>query len=356
METAEMTGTATFLTATDALSPRDRRLGKLLLAPALAYIFLLVALPFVLALFLSLTNSSAGSLDFSFVGLQNFANVVRNPVFRRALWNTFVFTFVSQVLVMVLGNILARALLKKFRGKLLVRFLILMPWAAPISLATLGWLWIFDSTFSVINWVLKVVGWLGPGQWYYWLGDPTLGMVAIIIVHVWRLLPFSTVILLAGLTSIPSEVHEAADIDGAGPLAKAFQITIPMMLPILTVAILFGTVFTFTDMNVVPPHPRWTLQQHPRACESRLSGRRAGRRRRAWRLHRYFPPAPPRGDGRAHAAHLAARRGGLRHAARPGEARAQHRGPSRDHPRLHRLRGLPLLLDGHHRLQAQQRP
>jgi len=214
METAETTGTATFLTATDALSPRDRRLGKLLLAPALAYIFLLVALPFVLALFLSLTNSSA-------------------------------------VLVMVLGNILARALLKKFRGKLLVRFLILMPWAAPISLATLGWLWIFDSTFSVINWVLKVVGWLGPGQWYYWLGDPTLGMVAIITVHVWRLLPFSTVILLAGLTSIPSEVHEAADIDGAGPLAKAFQITIPMMLPILTVAILFGTVFTFTDMNVV---------------------------------------------------------------------------------------------------------
>ena len=235
----------------EMLSRRDRRLGKLLLAPALAYIFLLVALPFLLALFLSLTNSSAGSLEFSFVGLQNFKSVVGNAVFLRALRNTFIFTFVSQLLVMVLGNILARALLRRFRGKLLVRFLILMPWAAPISLATLGWLWIFDSTFSVINWLLKVAGWLGPGQWYYWLGDPTLGMVAIITVHVWRLLPFSTVILLAGLTSIPAEVHEAADIDGAGPLAKAFQITLPMMLPILTVAILFGVVFTFTDMNVV---------------------------------------------------------------------------------------------------------
>jgi len=76
-------------------------------------------------------------------------------------------------------------------------------------------------------------------------------MVAIIIVHVWRMLPFSTVILLAGLTSIPKEVHEAADIDGAGALAKAFQITLPMMLPILTVAVLFGVVFTFTDMSVV---------------------------------------------------------------------------------------------------------
>jgi len=251
MDTVEAALTPASQKAADTLSRRDRRLGKLLLAPALAYIFLLVALPFLLALFLSLTNSSAGSLDFSFVGLQNFKNVLVSPVFQRALRNTFIFTFVSQLLVIVMGNLLARALLKNFRGKLLVRFLILMPWAAPISLATLGWLWIFDSTFSVINWMLKVVGWLGPGQWYYWLGDPTLGMVAIITVHVWRLLPFSTVILLAGLTSIPSEVHEAADIDGAGPFAKAFQITLPMMLPILTVAVLFGVVFTFTDMNVV---------------------------------------------------------------------------------------------------------
>jgi multiple sugar transport system permease protein len=235
----------------ETLSRRDLRLGKILLAPALAYIFLLVAIPFLLAVFLSLTNSSAGSLDFSFVGLQNFRAVVSSPVFQRALWNTFVFTFVSQVLVIVMGNVLARALMKPFRGKLLVRFLILLPWAAPISLATLGWLWIFDSTFSVINWLLKVTGWLGPGQWYYWLGDPVLGMIAIITVHVWRMLPFSTVILLAGLTSIPKEVHEAADIDGAGPLAKTFQITLPMMLPILTVAVLFGVVFTFTDMSVV---------------------------------------------------------------------------------------------------------
>jgi multiple sugar transport system permease protein len=185
------------------------------------------------------------------VGLQNFRAVVASPVFLRALRNTFIFTLVSQVLVIGLGNVLARALMKPFRGKLLVRFLILLPWAAPISLATLGWLWIFDSTFSVINWLLKVVGWLGPGQWYYWLGDPVLGMIAIITVHVWRMLPFSTVIILAGLTSIPKEVHEAADIDGAGPLAKTFQITIPMMLPILTVAVLFGAVFTFTDMSVV---------------------------------------------------------------------------------------------------------
>jgi len=126
-----------------------------------------------------------------------------------------------------------------------------MPWAAPISLATLGWLWIFDSTFSVINWLLKLVGWFGPGQWYYWLGDTTLGMIAIITIHVWRMLPFSTVILLAGLTSIPKEVREAAAIDAAGLWSRIFLVEIPMMKPILTVAVLFGVVFTFTDMSVV---------------------------------------------------------------------------------------------------------
>ena len=249
--------TALTLTTPAAAKPgpnhrrRERALGVLLLAPALTYIVLLVALPFLLAVALSFTNSSAGSFNVSFVGLQNFRSVINNKVFQRSLTNTFVFTFVTQITVMVLGNILARALMKDFRGKSLVRFLILMPWAAPISLATLGWLWIFDSTFSVINWTLKVIGFLGPGQWYYWLGDTTLGMIAIIVIQVWRLLPFATVILLAGLTAIPREVHEAADLDGAGPLAKTFQVTLPMMLPIVTVAVLFGVVFTFTDMSVV---------------------------------------------------------------------------------------------------------
>src|SRR5262249_40217356 len=207
------------------LSRVDRTLGVVMLTPALVYIAALVGLPFLLAVFLSLTNSSAGSLDFSFVGLQNFANVVRNPVFQRSLKNSFIFTFVSQLTVMVCGNILARALMKRFPGRALARFVILMPWAAPVSLATLGWLWIFDSTFSVINWLLKVVGWLGPGQWYYWLGDTTLGMIAVITIHVWRMPPFSPVILLAGLASVPPGIPEAAPTDRPGPLRERSRVT-----------------------------------------------------------------------------------------------------------------------------------
>src|SRR5207249_8567279 len=115
-----------------SLARRERALGIVMLAPALLYIILLVALPFLLAVFLSLTNSSAGSLQFSFVGLQNFKNVLGSPVFQRALRNTFVFTLISQVTVIFLGNVLACALLKPFRGKSPARLLILMPWSSQL--------------------------------------------------------------------------------------------------------------------------------------------------------------------------------------------------------------------------------
>ena len=239
------------MTPRRTIADREDVLSVLMLAPSLAYVILLVGVPFCLAILLSFSNATAGNLRFEWVGFANYGAILVDPVFLRALRNSAVVTVGSQTLVVVLATAAAQVFRATFPGKHFARFVLLLPWAVPVSLAAIAWTWIFDSTFSVINWVLKVVGWFGPGQWYFWLGDTTLGMIAIITIHVWRMLPFSTVILLAGLTSIPSEVHEAADIDGAGPLAKAFQITLPMMLPILSVAVLFGVVFTFTDMSVV---------------------------------------------------------------------------------------------------------
>jgi len=151
----------------------------------------------------------------------------------------------------VLAKVLALALLKDFKGKWLVRFLILLPWVAPISLGTIGWLWILDSIYSVINWTLQAAGLIGPDNWPMWLGVPHLAMGSVITVHVWRLLPLATVILLAGLSSIPQDIHDAAAVDGAGFWRHLFQITVPLLLPIMLVAVLFGVVFTFTDMIVI---------------------------------------------------------------------------------------------------------
>jgi multiple sugar transport system permease protein len=233
------------------LADKERALSWLMLAPAIIYIVLLVGFPFVLSLYYSVTDVTVGSRDMSFVGLENFRRVLNTSTFWVALKNTLIFTIVSQLFILVFANILAMALSADFRGKWLVRLLILLPWVAPISLGAIGWLWIYDSIYSVINWTGQAVGILGPDDWPIWLGQPNLAMASIIIVQIWRILPLATVIILAGLTSIPQDIHDAAAVDGAGFWRHQFEITFPLLMPIALVAVLFGTIFTFTDLIVV---------------------------------------------------------------------------------------------------------
>jgi multiple sugar transport system permease protein len=226
-------------------------LGAFMIGPAVLYIVLVVGGPFGLALYYSVSDISAGSRDLNFVGLKNFADIVGTGQFLTSLWNTVVFALVSQAIVLVGANVLALALMRDFPGKWVVRLLLLLPWVAPISLGTIGWLWILDSIYSVINWTLEAVGLIRPNEWPMWLGIPHLAMGSVITVHVWRLLPLATVILLAGLSSIPREIHEAARVDGAGFWRHHVQITLPLVRPVMLVALLFGLVFAFTDMIVI---------------------------------------------------------------------------------------------------------
>lgn len=224
-------------------------LGGVMLVPALAYVILLVGIPFVLAIALSFSNATAGSLRFGWAGLRNYATILGDPIFLRALRNSVVVTIGSQILVVALATGAAQVFRASFPGKRVARFVLLLPWAVPVSLAAIAWTWIFDSTFSVINWTLKVAGLLHG--WLYWLGEPGLALFAIIIVQAWRIFPFATVIVLAGLSSIPSEILEAATVDGAGFWRRLFQIELPLLTPVLAVAVLFGVVYTATDLGVV---------------------------------------------------------------------------------------------------------
>ncbi len=227
------------------------RLGVAMFAPALIYIAAVVGLPLCLAFLYSVGDVRVGSVGYHFVGLDNFRSVLRSPTFRRSLANSFVFTIVTQLIVIVCANLLALALRDRFRGRGFVRFLVLLPWVAPISLGAIGWKWLLDSIYSVVNWVLVHLHLVRPFDAPMWLGEPRLAMASVILVHAWRMLPFSTVILLAGLTSIPKDIPEAAAVDGAGFWRSYFRIVLPMMSPIINVAVLFGVIFTFTDMTVV---------------------------------------------------------------------------------------------------------
>jgi multiple sugar transport system permease protein len=226
-------------------------LGAAMFAPAILYIGLLIGAPFLLAVFYAFSDARIGSNELHYVGFENFRSILQSPSFHKAIQNSIVFTVCAQIIVIICSNILAIVLEKKFRGRGLVRFLILLPWVAPVSLGTIGWKWILDSIYSVITWVLVWAHLVKPYDAPMWLGQPVLAMSSVILVHCWRLIPFSTVILLAGRTAIPKEIPEAASIDGAGFWRTLFQITLPMMRPILSVAVLFGTIFTFTDMTVI---------------------------------------------------------------------------------------------------------
>ncbi len=231
----------------------DRRvLAPLLIAPAVIFIVLVVGLPFGWAIYLSLTDAIGGSLTGNWVGFDNFTNAWSDDNFRKALRNTLMFTLASQAIVLVGAAILSHFLIRDFRGKWFIRLLIILPWAAPVALGTLGWLWIFDSLFSVINWTLgHALGVVDPANPPQWLGRPNLALLAVIVVHAWRILPFAIIIFLAGLASIPSEVDDAAKIDGATGVKKLFYVTLPLQLPIALVALLFGIVFTASDFAVV---------------------------------------------------------------------------------------------------------
>jgi multiple sugar transport system permease protein len=245
----------------DLLESR-RFLAGALIAPAVLFIVLLVGIPLVLAIYLAFTDATSGSLHGSWVGLQNFRDEWSNEIFRRSLWNTALFTIASQILVVLGAGILAHALMRDFRGKWFLRFLILLPWAAPVALTTIAFTWILDPTFSIVNWGLEKTHTLGavcavtgidncsktsPPNW---VGQTTLAKLSIIAVHSWRILPFATVIFLAGIASIPREVDDAAAVDGATGLKKFWYVSLPLQLPIAIVAILFGIVFTATDMAV----------------------------------------------------------------------------------------------------------
>jgi len=230
---------------------RQRWLGPAMFLPAILYVAALIGVPFALAFLYSVGDVKVASVGYHFVGLENFRSVLQSPAFRTALRNSFVFTVSSQVLVLIGATILALALKDAFRGRGFIRFLILLPWVAPVSIGSIGWKWILDSLYSVINWVLIRFHLANEFSPPMWLGEPKLAMLSVVLVHTWHMLPFSTVIILAGWTALPKDIPEAAAVDGAGFFRRLFQIEIPMMRPIMNVAVLFGVIFTFTDMTVV---------------------------------------------------------------------------------------------------------
>jgi multiple sugar transport system permease protein len=230
------------------LLEREHVLAGVLLAPTLLILLLFIAYPFVLGLWLAVTDKVVGRPG-NFIGLENFRVNLNDAIFLRAFQNTFVYTFIATFFKLVLGMAAALLLNHHFRFKRIVRAGMLLPWIVPTVLSTLAWLWMFDATFSVFNWMLMNAGIIS--RRILWLGDGVLAMGCLIAVNVWRGMPFFAITLLAGLQTVNPDLHEAAEIDGANAWQRFWRVTLPLIKPIMLVVVLFSMIATFADFQLI---------------------------------------------------------------------------------------------------------
>src|SRR5882672_3950350 len=227
----------------------DWRLGWLFVAPMLIMVVALVAYPFCYAAYLSLTRKYVG-VPPVFVGLENYVRLASDGFFRRAVWNSFVFTFASVGFKLVLGMVMALVLTSRIRYRNLFTGLLLIPWVAPTVVSALNFLWIFDASLGVLNYLLVKVFHILP-QGVGWLSEAGTAMASVIFVNVWRGFPFFGISFLAGLKAIPGEQYEAAAVDGANIVQRFRHVTLPALRNIIIIVMLLSTIWTFNDFAIV---------------------------------------------------------------------------------------------------------
>ncbi len=226
----------------------ERLLAVVLLAPTVLLLGMFIAYPFVSGVWLSLSNTSVGNPGH-FVGLHNFAKAWDDSIFQQAFRNTFFYTFWATIFKLALGMWLALLLNRSFRGKRLVRASMLLPFIIPTVLSTFAWRWMFDPTFSVLNWLLYRTGFIVTKIPF--LSDGVYGMWCAIVVNTWRGMPFFAITLLAGLQTINPDLHEAASLDGANGWKRFWHVTWPLLKPVTLVVVVFSIIQTFSDFQLI---------------------------------------------------------------------------------------------------------
>jgi multiple sugar transport system permease protein len=230
------------------LLENPRVLAVALLAPGVIILTIFIAYPFVMAIWFALTDISVGVAG-KFVGIANFAKAWEDTIFQTAFRNTVFYTFWATVFKLSLGMWLALLLNRHFRFKRIIRASMLLPFIIPTVLSAFAWRWMFDPTFSVINWSLYHAGWisdrlpfLSNGDWAMWCA---------ILVNTWRGMPFFAITLLAGLQTINPDLHEAAALDGANAWHRFWHVTWPLLLPVTLVVVVFSVIQTFSDFQLI---------------------------------------------------------------------------------------------------------
>jgi len=231
-----------------AFIERESIFSWLMLTPPVLFLLLFLGYPFFYGVYLSFFHKEVAR-DATFVGFGNFVKLYNDPIFWQSVRNTIIFTGAATILKACGGLGMALVMNQDFRMKAVTRAMLLLPFIVPTVLSTVAWQWILDPGMGLFNRLLVVSGLATTGP--SWLGTPTMAMISIIMVNTWRGLPFFGISILAGLQTIPVELHESATIDGAGTWGRFRYVTLPSMLPVIFIVTTFSIVITFFDFQLV---------------------------------------------------------------------------------------------------------
>ncbi|MBE5915330.1 MAG: sugar ABC transporter permease [Pseudobutyrivibrio ruminis] len=231
---------------------RYDNIGLLFVMPAFIYMAIFVGYPIVSNISLSFKDVSVRNLangEQNYIGLANYIEIFSDEVFRKALVNTLIFTIACLVFQFLIGFCLALFFNKRFKVAKPVRGLLMIPWMMPMTVTALMFKFMFSTDVGIINYILKSIGLIKEN--IEWLTTPGTAMAAVVIANIWIGIPFNTILLSTGLTTIPQELYESASVDGANKIQKLFNITIPLLKPTIESILVLGFIYTFKVYDLV---------------------------------------------------------------------------------------------------------
>jgi trehalose/maltose transport system permease protein len=222
------------------LRARQTRLAWLLLLPSLAVVGIIAIYPLGKTVYQSFTDQEFLGLDVThWVGLKNYRDLLHDSLFRDSIWTTIKFTLITVSIELVLGMIIALVVNSNFKGRGMMRAIMLVPWAIPTVVAAQMWKWMLDDVFGVVNDLGVRLHLIAHA--HAWISDPSTALASVCAVDVWKTTPFVALLLLAGLQVIPQDLYEAARVDGANVLQQFVKITLPLLLPTILITLVFRT-------------------------------------------------------------------------------------------------------------------
>jgi multiple sugar transport system permease protein len=227
----------------------ESKLAYMLLFPALAVLMLFMFYPILYVFLMAFFKTNKLGQIMNFIWFGNFSQLFKNKTFWEVTIRSVIWTVLAVTSKTLAGLIIALLLNVEFKGRKIYRMLVIIPWASSIPISAMLWQWTFQSEFGLLNHTLKVTGlWDNPPLW---LAYPRPAFFANLYVDIWIGIPFMAMVILAGLQSIPKDIYESAEVDGASRLTSFWHITLPMLRNVLLVATLLSSLWTFNDFNVI---------------------------------------------------------------------------------------------------------